>query len=52
MYPTQVVGDTTATWIGDSTDVTFTVGEIATLGSESTTPGQFRFTKIKLFRAE
>ncbi|MCX4263117.1 MAG: DUF5689 domain-containing protein [Muribaculaceae bacterium] len=52
MDPAQAVGDTTATWVGDSTDVTFTVGEIATLGSESTKPGQFRFTKIEIFKAE
>ena len=52
MDPAQAVGDTTATWVGDSADITFTVGDLATLGSENTKPGQFRFTKIEIYKAK
>ena len=52
MDPVQAAGDTTATWVGDSSDVTFTVGDLATLGTESDKPGQFRFTKIEIYKAK
>lgn len=50
--PEQATGDTTITWVGNSGDVTFTVGDLATLGSESTKPGQIRITKIEIYPAK
>ncbi len=43
----QAAGDSTFTWTGNATDVTFTVGDFATLGTDGETkPGQIRFTTI------
>lgn len=50
--PEQAVGDETITWVGNSGDVTFTVGDLATLGSESGKPGQIRITKIEIYPAK
>lgn len=50
--PAQASGDTSFTWVGDATEVTFTVGDIATLGTESTKPGQIRFTAIDITPAK
>ncbi len=49
MSPVQAKGDTQATWVGSTKSVTFTVDELAKLGSQSTSPGQFFFTKISIF---
>ncbi len=46
--PAQAVGDTECTWKGDAESVTFTVGDLATLGSENTQKGQFRFVSIEI----
>ncbi|MDE6574187.1 MAG: OB-fold nucleic acid binding domain-containing protein, partial [Muribaculaceae bacterium] len=50
--PAQAEGDTTITWVGDATDVTFTVGDTALYGAEAGKPGQIRFTKIEITAAE
>lgn len=47
--PAQATGDKTITWVGNATEVTFTVGAIATYGSESTKPGQIRFTSTTIY---
>lgn len=53
MDPAQASGDTTATWVGDSDSVTFTVGHDATLGSDgSSKRGQVHFTKIEIYTAK
>lgn len=52
LSPAQAAGDTSVTWVGDASDVTFTVGATATMGSEEGKPGQIRFTKIEIFPAE
>lgn len=44
----QAAGDTQITWTGSSSSVTFTVGELGTMGSESTKPGQIRMKSIKI----
>ena len=47
--PTQAEGDTSFTWVGDASSVTFTIGHDATLGSEgSSKRGQVRFTQIDI----
>ena len=53
MDPAQAAGDTTATWVGDSDTVTFTVGHDATLGSDgSSKRGQVHFSKIEIYTAK
>ncbi|MDE5628864.1 MAG: hypothetical protein K2I69_04815 [Muribaculaceae bacterium] len=52
LSPAQAEGDTTITWVGDATDVTFTVGDTALYGAEAGKPGQIRFTKIEITAAE
>lgn len=49
LEPAQAKDDKTITWVGNASEVTFTVGAIATLGSENTKPGQIRFTSIEIF---
>ena len=44
----QVSGDTTVTWTGSATSVTFTVGDQATYGSESSKAGQLCFTSVDI----
>lgn len=45
----QAAGDTSFTWTGNASDVTFTVGAYATLGSDGESkPGQIRFTTITI----
>ncbi|MDE6207129.1 MAG: choice-of-anchor J domain-containing protein [Muribaculaceae bacterium] len=49
--PAQAVGDTSVTWKGNATEVTFTVGDtadFATNESNRTKPGQFRFKTITI----
>lgn len=46
--PAQAVGDKSFTWVGSATEVTFTVDEIATLGTESDQKGQIRFTQLDI----
>ncbi len=50
--PAQATGDTTVTWVGDASEVTFTVGALGVYGSEPTKPGQIHFTKIEIFPAD
>lgn len=51
--PAQATGDTTVTWVGDATSVTFTVGHDATLGSDGPSKrGQFRFTNVAITPAK
>lgn len=47
--PAQAKDDKTITWVGNATEVTFTVGAIATYGSENTKPGQIRFTSTTIY---
>lgn len=42
----QASGDTQFTWTGSASSVAFTVGDSATLGTESGKAGQIRFNKI------
>ena len=52
MSPAQAAGDTSATWVGDATSVTLTVGHDATLGSDGETKrGQIHFTKLTIYPA-
>ncbi len=44
----QKSGDAAITWTGEATSVTFTVGAIATLGTESTKPGQIHISNIEI----
>lgn len=44
----QATGDTQITWSGSAQEVTFTVGEKGTMGSESDKPGQIRMKTIKI----
>ncbi|MCM1066143.1 MAG: DUF5689 domain-containing protein [Muribaculaceae bacterium] len=45
--PAQATGDTEFTWVGDATEVTFTVDADATLGSDGPEKrGQIRFTEL------
>lgn len=50
--PAQATGDTTITWVGNATDVTFTVGHNADFGDGAGKRGQIRFTKIEIFPAK
>ena len=45
---TQASGDATVTWTGDATEVTFTVGNTANFGSESTKAGQLCFSTLEV----
>ncbi len=47
--PAQATGDTSITWVGNASEVTFTVGAIATMGSESGKPGQIRFKAVDIY---
>ncbi|MBD5213291.1 MAG: hypothetical protein HDS75_00525 [Bacteroidales bacterium] len=47
--PTQAEGDTSFTWVGDASSVTFTVGHDATLGTDGADKrGQIRFTQLDI----
>ncbi len=51
--PAQAEGDTSFTWVGDASSVTFTVGHDATLGSDGADKrGQIRFTQLEITAAE
>ena len=51
--PAQAAGDTSFTWVGDATEVTFTVGHDADLGTDgSSKRGQVRFTKLEITAAK
>lgn len=52
LNPAQAEGDTTITWVGDASEVTFTVGDSALYGAEAGKPGQIRFTSIEIYPAE
>lgn len=47
--PEQQSGDTVIVWEGSASEVTFTVGHDATLGTEPSKRGQVRFTAIKIW---
>lgn len=47
--PAQATGDTSITWVGNASEVTFTVGAIATMGSESGKSGQIRFKAVDIY---
>ena len=47
--PAQAAGDSSITWKGDASDITFTVGALGTLGTESTKPGQVHISKIEIY---
>jgi len=50
--PAQAEGDTEFTWVGDASEVTFTVDADATLGSDGPEKrGQIRFTQIGITAA-
>ncbi|MDE6525729.1 MAG: hypothetical protein K2L75_00605, partial [Muribaculaceae bacterium] len=47
--PAQAKGDTSFTWVGDASEVSFTVGEQATLGDDGDSKkGQIRFTSLNI----
>ncbi|MDE6120415.1 MAG: hypothetical protein K2F63_01350, partial [Muribaculaceae bacterium] len=51
--PAQAAGDTSFTWVGDASSVTFTVAHDTDLGSDGpNTRGQIRFTSVEIFPAE
>lgn len=51
LNPAQQKEDTTITWEGDATEVTFTVGDKATMGSDGDSKaGQIRFSKIEIIK--
>jgi len=51
--PAQASNDKTFTWVGDATEVTFTVGHDATLGSDGPDKrGQIHFSKLEITPAE
>ena len=51
--PAQAEGDTSFTWIGDASEVTFTVGHDATLGTDGPSKrGQIRFTALDITSAK
>lgn len=50
--PAQATGDTSFTWVGDATEVSFTVPASSDLGSESGKPAQIRFTGITISQAK
>ncbi len=51
--PAQAQGDTSFTWVGDSSDVTFTVGSGATHGSDGEAkPGQLHIDSITIYPAK
>ena len=53
MSPAQASGDASATWAGSATDVTFTVGHDATLGSDGASKrGQVHVQSITIYPAK
>lgn len=53
LNPAQASGDTSITWVGDSSSVTFTVGHDATLGSDGAAKrGQIHISKILIYPAK
>ncbi|MDE6454127.1 MAG: hypothetical protein K2L27_07990, partial [Muribaculaceae bacterium] len=47
--PAQAAGDTSITWVGDASEVTFTVGAQATMGTDGeSAKGQIRFTAVDI----
>ncbi|MDE6497520.1 MAG: hypothetical protein K2L21_02545, partial [Muribaculaceae bacterium] len=46
---TQATDDASITWTGDSSDVTFTVGATATMGTENGKPGQIHISSIEIY---
>lgn len=50
--PAQATGDKTVTWTGDATEVTFTVADLGTLGSEPASPGQIHIRTIQIIPAK
>lgn len=53
LNPAQATGDTSVTWVGDATSVTFTVGHDATLGSDGPAKrGQIHISKILIYPAK
>ena len=53
LNPAQASGDTSITWVGDSSSVTFTVGHDATLGSDGAAKrGQIHISKIMIYPAK
>ena len=52
LEPAQEAGDTEITWVGDAKEVTFTVGDFATMGTDGDSKnGQIRFTKISIMKS-
>lgn len=47
--PAQAAGDSSITWKGDASDITFTVGALGTFGTEDTKPGQVHISKIEIY---
>lgn len=50
--PAQAVGDKTATWVGNASEVTFTVADLGTLGTEADRPGQIHIRTIQIIPAK
>ena len=49
LEPAQATGDKSITWVGDASEVTFTVGAQATMGSDGeSAKGQIRFTAVDI----
>jgi len=50
LNPAQVAGDTEINWEGSASEVTFTVGDFATMGTDGASKaGQIRFSKITIY---
>ncbi len=50
LNPAQAAGDTEIVWEGDATEVTFTVGDKATMGTDGDTKaGQIRFASVEIY---
>ena len=50
LNPAQAAGDTEITWEGNASSVTFTVGDLATMGTDGESKaGQIRFTSISVY---
>lgn len=51
--PAQATGDTSFTWVGNASEVIFTVGDYATMGSDGASKaGQIRFTSVEITPAK
>lgn len=50
--PAQAAGDKTATWVGNASEVTFTVADLGTLGTEADKPGQIHIRTIQIIPAK